>query len=91
MGVGGGGVLHDLDHRNRVDRVLCFFSSRSNWDSPTASPVPCPLPLWFRRGAGDPNSDEGTDTVVVLLLYMYFVVLKMRRGHFWAFSVCLLL
>jgi hypothetical protein len=34
----------------RVDRVLGFFSSSPNWDSPTPSPVgECvPPPLWFR-------------------------------------------
>jgi len=29
--------LEDVDHR--VDRVLGFFSSRPNWDSPTPSPA----------------------------------------------------
>jgi hypothetical protein len=59
--------------RHRVGRVLSFFSSRRNWDSPqppTRSLV-CPLPLvsggqwgegntrWRERGWESPNSDEG--------------------------------
>ncbi len=59
---------------HRVDRVLGFFSSRPNWDSPTPSPAGECAPLWFwgeghtglrERGWGSPNSDEGTDTVVL--------------------------
>ncbi len=69
-------------YRHRVDRVLCFFSSRRNWDDPTRRRV-CPTPLWFRgeghthlleRGWGSPNSDEGTYTVVLYIyVYRYFV------------------
>jgi hypothetical protein len=56
-----------------VDRVLCFFSSRLNWDPPplTHRRV-CPPPLDFgghtrllERVWGGPNSDEGTDTVIL--------------------------
>jgi hypothetical protein len=51
-----------------------FFSSRPNWDSPTPSHAgECVPPLWFRGGGyytiawgrGGPDSDEGTDTVVL--------------------------
>jgi hypothetical protein len=47
--------VHELrlkvESHHRVDRVLSFFSSRPNWDSPTPSP-PSPVervtpPLWF--------------------------------------------
>jgi hypothetical protein len=68
---------------HRVDRVLGFFSSRSNWDSPSPHPqasAPC---LWF-RGEGHnrlwesewgPNSDEGTDTVVLFIcIYSMYLV-----------------
>jgi hypothetical protein len=67
----------------RVDRVIGFLlSSRPNWDSPAPSPAgECVPPLLVRGGGetlaggrgGVPNSDEGTDTVV-LLVYMYFVL-----------------
>jgi hypothetical protein len=62
--------------RHRIDRVLGIFSSRPNWDSPTlhlqASLSPPPLVqrggvhtrLRERAWCG-PNSDEGTDSVVV--------------------------
>jgi hypothetical protein len=70
--------------RHRVDRVLGFFSSRPNWDLP---PIPSPAGEYVPpfgsgggethsltgEGVGGPNSDEGTDTVV---LYRYFVVWK---------------
>ncbi len=53
-----------LDHR--VDRVLSFFSSRRNWDSPTPSPAgECAPPPLGKRRWGGPNSDEGTYTVVL--------------------------
>jgi hypothetical protein len=57
-----------------VHRELVFFSSRSNWDSPTPSPAGECAPPLVPRGthslagevAGEgPNSDEGTDTVVL--------------------------
>ncbi len=66
---------------HRVDRVLCFLSSRWNWDSPL-HPLTrrrtCPPPfgsggrgtLAWERGWGSPNSDAGTYTVE-LYLYMY--------------------
>ncbi len=69
---------------HRVGRVLSFFSSRRNWDSPTPQPqasVPThPLVLGgvgahslAGKGWGSPNSDKGTFTVV-LFIYTYFVI-----------------
>ncbi len=62
-------------HGQNVDRVLSFFSSRPNWDSPTPSPGgECPPPplvpgegdtLTAGEGVGGPNSDEETDTLVL--------------------------
>jgi hypothetical protein len=69
---------------HRVGRVLSFFSSRRNWDSPNPSPAgecaPPPPVLaggahsLAREGLGEshPKSDEGTYTMV-LFIYMYFV------------------
>jgi hypothetical protein len=39
---------------HRVDRMLGFFSSRTNWDSPTPSPADecVPLPLLLGGGGG---------------------------------------
>jgi len=78
-----GGILVLLAHR--VGRVLCFFSSRRNWDSTTPHPPPCvPTHPLVRlgdgggghtrlreRGWGSPNSDEGKYSV--LCIYKYFV------------------
>jgi hypothetical protein len=63
---------------HRVGRVLSFFSTRWNWDSPTplaaGECAPPPPTLWSgggghtrlrERGWGSPNSDEGTFTVVL--------------------------
>jgi hypothetical protein len=68
---------------HRVGRVLSFFSSRLNWDSPTplAAGECAPPPFGpgggntrlRLKGCGSPNSDEGTCTVV-LYKYKYFVV-----------------
>ncbi len=69
-----------------TDKTECFFSSRLNRDHPlTRRLVQPPPPLWFRgwgytfacgRGGGGPNSNEGTDTVVLYggIPYMYFVI-----------------
>jgi hypothetical protein len=70
-------VLQWVGLHYRVDRVLDFFSSRPNWDSPTLSragesAIP-PLfgsggglhSLEMGEGVGGPNSDEGTYTVVL--------------------------
>jgi hypothetical protein len=70
--------VHTVHHR--VDRVLGLFSSRPIWaPHPLTRKRVCPPPLVPRgethslagEGLGGPNSDEGTDTVV-LLVYMYF-------------------
>jgi hypothetical protein len=80
-----GRLQHSKHAGHRVGRVLSFFSSRRNWDSPNPSParecVP-PPPLWFweeghtrwrERGWESPSSNEGTYTVV-LFIYVYFVM-----------------
>jgi hypothetical protein len=67
-------LYHTVGHR--VDRVLSAFSSRANWDFPTphihageyVSPPLVPEGGHTRlreRGWARPNSDEGTDTVVL--------------------------
>ncbi len=44
---------------HRVGRVLSFFSSRRNWDSPTPHPqASAPPPLWF-QGKGTLASGKG--------------------------------
>jgi hypothetical protein len=64
---------------HRVDRVLTFFSSRPNWDSPSPSPAgECapPPPLYpgggytrLRvRGCGSPNSNDGRKGLAFCLL-----------------------
>jgi len=78
------GIIFCFGTYHRVCRVLSFFSSRRNWDFPTPYPqasVPTPPFGWGagwhtrlrERGWGNPNSDEGTYTVV-LRIYKYFVV-----------------
>ncbi len=81
----GSGPVWGVTLAHRIGRVLSFFSSRRNWNSPTpiaASVPPHPLVrggghtrLW-ERGWGSPNSDEGTYTVV-LYIYKYFVLLPL--------------
>jgi hypothetical protein len=70
--------VHTVHHR--VDRVLGFFSSRPNWaHHPLTRRRVCPPPFGSEGRdtlaceLGGPNSDEGTDTVV-LLVYMYCVL-----------------
>jgi hypothetical protein len=58
-----------------LDRILGFFSSRPNWDpppppSPSGQCVPSPfIPGGTRslagEGVGGPNTEEGTDAVVL--------------------------
>ncbi len=65
---------------HRAGRVLNFFSSPRNWDSPNPSPPgECARPpgsggegntRWRERGWESPNSDEGTYIVVLFILYM---------------------
>jgi len=63
---------------HRVDRVLSFFSRRPHWDSPAPSRRRVFTPPLFgtgrpggtlacgrENGGGGPNSDEGTDNVVL--------------------------
>jgi hypothetical protein len=75
---------------DRVGRVLSFFFSRRNWDSPTPYPLasvpPSPrfwgegLTRWRERGWESTNSDERTYTVV-LFIYTYFVTLIFVLGE----------
>ncbi len=61
-----------VGYSHRVGRVLSFFSSRRNWNSPNPSPAgECAFPLWFwrERGWESPNSHEGTYTVVLYYIY----------------------
>jgi hypothetical protein len=72
--------------QHRVGRVLSFFSSRRNWDSPKPSAEgECGPPLWYRgeghtRWRESPNSDEGTYTAV-LCKYMYFVASSIKEDE----------
>jgi hypothetical protein len=66
-----------------MDRVLGFFSSRPNWDSPTPSPAGECMPLRFRKrdtlaigeeGVGGSQkipTDERTDIVVLCLAALW--------------------
>jgi hypothetical protein len=75
---------------HRVGRVLSFFSSRRNWDSPTplAAGECAPPPFGpggrehspAEKGVGSPNSEEGTYTVV-LYVYKYFVVASLFEKY----------
>ncbi len=54
------------DHR--VDRVLSFFSSRRSWDYTNPPPLVGGgggTRALAGEGMGGPNSDEGTDTMVL--------------------------
>jgi len=63
---------HSYGHR--VNRVLGFFSSHTNWDPP-------PPVVPGERGWGSPNLDDGTD-IVVLKVYMYFVAMALPIGKY---------
>jgi hypothetical protein len=70
-------VYVSMYQNHRVGRVLSFFFSCRNWDSPTplAAGECAPHPLvrggghtrLRERGWGSPNSDEGTYTVVLYI------------------------
>jgi hypothetical protein len=87
-------VIHQEQDRisHRVDRVLSFFSSRRNWDSPNPSPAgecASPPPVLgggahslAREGLGSPNSDEGT--CGTLHIYVpYFVGYDLTHDMGW--------
>ncbi len=73
--------IHRVHIVHRVSRVLSFFSSRLNWDSPTSLAAGECAPHPFVRGGGgrahslaeeglgSPNSDEGT-YIVVFYIHM---------------------
>ncbi len=70
-----------IGDRHRVDRVVSFFSSRRNWDSPNPSPAgecapPPPPPGSGGRSWESPNSDEGTYT----LWYSLYIRTLWRQG-----------
>ncbi len=77
---GKNGLVLKYCFYHRVGRVLSFFSSRRNLDSPNPSPAGecAPHPRfwgkghtrWRERGWESPNSDE----TVVHFIYKYFVV-----------------
>ncbi len=74
---------------HRVDRVLRFFSSRRNGDSPTPSPPgDCAPPFGSREGGGatlacgnggSPNYNEETYCTLWYSIYLYFVVEPMKN------------
>jgi hypothetical protein len=77
-----------MDHR--VDRVLGFFSSRPNWfgHPPPPHPQVSVSPLFGSGGGTDSlagegvwahKSDEGTDTMVILV-YIFFFFLVWTDG-----------
>ncbi len=75
-------ILYSCTIVDRVDRALGFFPSSLNWNSPNPHPQASVSPTFGSgggthslagEGLGSPNSDEGTDTVV-LKVHMYFVV-----------------
>ncbi len=70
------GLIPTSSGTHRVGRVLSFFSSRRNWDSPTPSPAgECAPPpgsggkahSLTREGVGSPSSDERTGTRIYVL------------------------
>jgi hypothetical protein len=73
------------NYRHRVNRVSGFLSSRPYWVPPPLTRkrvlIPPMLgPRWethslARDGVGRPNSDEGTDTLV---LYVYYCIIPLR-------------
>jgi hypothetical protein len=52
--------LTDKGYTHRVDRVLGFFSSRPNWDSPTSSPAGEYAPPPFGSGGGKRLRERGS-------------------------------
>jgi hypothetical protein len=78
-------VVEELPLPHRVGRVLSFFPVVGIGTPPTPNPqgsVPPPpsrfcggegRTRWRERGWESPNSDEGTDTMV-LFIYTYFVL-----------------
>jgi hypothetical protein len=90
---------------HRAGRVLSFFSSRRNWDSPNPSPAGERAPPYLVRGGGahsltreweSPNSDEGTYTVVLYVLcavlptFMYRKKALTKKSFCWSSEAWLL-
>jgi hypothetical protein len=63
-----------------VGKVLSFFSSRRNWDSPQTLTRGKGHIRWRERGWESPISDEGTYTVV-LFIYTCFVALLVSQDR----------
>ncbi len=73
-------VLQYMYYTHRVGRVLSFFSSRRNWDSPTPRPlasVPSPPLLggeghthWRERGVGESQFRRGDIHCGTLYIYV---------------------
>ncbi len=83
-----------------VGRVLSFFSSCRNWDSPNPSPAGECAPPPLVRGVGVHSlaregvggfqfRREGTYTVV-LFIYTYFVITILIKGSLFLIPYCLL-
>jgi hypothetical protein len=83
--------VHSFGHREY--RVPGILSSRPNWVPPTPSPTRecCSSPpfgskgadtLACGRGVGGPDSDEGTDTLVLYVYYCAagFALLDLPKG-----------
>jgi hypothetical protein len=67
--------------------VLGFFSSRPNWTGECVPPGSGEgTHSLGDRGIGGPNSEEGTDTVV-LEVYMYFVEISNLKEVLFSSSV----
>jgi hypothetical protein len=75
---------------HRVGRVISFFSSRRNWDSPNPSPAGKIAPLWFRgeghstlageRGVGRVSIPTGRD-IHCGTLSMYVLCVSMALHY----------
>ncbi len=95
-GVGGGEVAGCLQSRHRVGRVLSFFSSGRNWDSPNPSPAAdCALPLPPLVPGGGAHSlvhgrvpipTRGHKLWYTVYTYMYFVTADFRQMTMTAIS-----
>ncbi len=76
------GQKHAVYHR--VGRVLSFFSSRRNWDSPNPSPAGKCAPPFGTGGWGTLAGERGGGRVPiptrVLCIYMYFVLSILFAG-----------
>ncbi len=74
-----------LSFHHRVDRVLSFFSSRWNWNTPPPHPQAsvCPSPGGGAHSlaGGGPNSNEGTCTVALSRYICTLVFTQLPPTH----------